>query len=223
MAVAAACPTAGVAAGVDREPRVVEYRAQPRCRVVAGVARRREHSRFVIRIASSVVIGLMTAIAILGQTTVVAPLVAVVTFDLCVLSSEREACLTVVETRWDPAIGGMANFARSREATRFVIGAGRFVKVIEVTRHARCRQSRIHAILVARNAVDFGVLPGQWELGFIVIESRRLPSRGRVTDGAIGGETRRLVVWVGGTVVVLDVARRAICGCARVLATNMAT
>lgn len=52
--------------------------------------------------------------------------------------------------------------------------------------------------------------PGEREFGRRVIETRHLPSPGGVTDRAIGGKSADLVVRVGGSVVVLNMAGSAV-------------
>jgi hypothetical protein len=53
VAIGAGSPFAGVSARIDREPRVIERRPKPRCRVVAGRAGRRECRGHVVRIGTA--------------------------------------------------------------------------------------------------------------------------------------------------------------------------
>src|SRR3989442_14329838 len=82
----------------------------------------------------------------------------------------------------------------------------RVVVVGDVAVGAGGPQARKLAVDVAGRATHRDVEPGQREVGLRVIKLRTEPLRGGMTDGAVGRETRRLVVRVRGVVVVGDVA-----------------
>ena len=109
----------------DRERRVlrmVEYRAGPRCRVVARLAGRREKLRLrrMAGIRRVVVVGLMTADAGCGQSGVVVVDVAIGTLPRRnrVRSRQRERRVVVVKRRIGPYRRVMAQFASGRKTGR---------------------------------------------------------------------------------------------------------
>lgn len=139
VAVATTRPSAGVRTRVNREPRVVEHRAQPGHRGMAGVAGCREHCCGVVRVGCSGVVGLVTAVAIGGKVAGVAPFVAGVASQVYVSASQREARFTVIERCGGPRRRRMTHVARGREAARLVIRASRPVVITQVARDASRR------------------------------------------------------------------------------------
>ena len=95
----AGCAHAVGIAVVHGEPRVVECRACPRCRRVAGRTRCREHRgrRGVNRIGGGRVVGFVTAIAICGQRRVVVIDVAVGAGNGRVSTRQRKRRYVVIE------------------------------------------------------------------------------------------------------------------------------
>ena len=109
-----------------------------------------------------------------------------------------------------------------REACLRVVRVGRTVVVLGMASIARCRRTPRISRRMTRRTWDTGVRSGQREPDFAVIERRRAPSIRRVTKRAVHREARSLVIRIRSGVVVLRVARSAICGRAAVLATDVA-
>jgi len=114
----------------------------------------------------------------------------------------------VIESRACPCGCRMACLTRSRESGCDVIRIGCAGVVGFVTRVAIRRNGCVVAPNVATRARDGGVRTGQWERGFAVIESGRLPGCCVVADLARCRESRGHVVRIRGAVEILHVARR---------------
>src|SRR6266850_4717266 len=120
----------------------------------------------------------------------------------------------VVERRARPPCRGVTVLTGGLERRRRVIGAGRGVIVLLVTRHARRALAGVHAVTVALQAADGAVLPSQGEASGIVIEAGVGPDGRRMARTAILREPPRDVVGVLGRLelrqVTLDALRRQI-------------
>src|SRR5882762_8289369 len=120
----------------------------------------------------------------------------------------------VVERRARPPCRGVTVLTGGLERRRRVIGAGRGVIVLLVTRHARRALAGVHAVTVALQAGDGAVLPSQGEASGIVIEAGVGPDGRRMARTAVLREPPRDVVGVLGRLelrqVTLDALRRQI-------------
>ena len=103
---------------IHREVRVIERRACPRCRRMAGGAGVREPGGRVIRIGRSVVIGLVATHAGCRQRRVIVVHVATGACDRGMRSGQRERRGVVIERRAGPVRRAMANVAGRRETHR---------------------------------------------------------------------------------------------------------
>lgn len=121
-------------------------------------------------------------------------------------AGKREPGLVMVELRSLPGTGGMADLAIGGKSRRLVIRIGGAVVVVEVAGDARRWKIGEVPIHVAGDAWERSVLASERELRLGVIKASRTPSAGRMANRAIGWKSGRLVVGVGGFVVVGDVA-----------------
>ena len=94
----------------------------------------------------------------------------------------------MIEVDIRPVGRGVACIARSGETRGCVIWIGRAVPIRLVTSETGCRQSRVVVVGVALRARDRRVSPREWKYRR-VIEARRAPAAGGVTEGAVGWES----------------------------------
>lgn len=87
---------------------------------------------------------------------------------------------------------------------------------------ASCGKGSVVVIDVALCAGDGGMRAGQWECRVVVIKGRPGPGRGVVACGAGGGEARRGVGGIGGSVPIRFVAGVAIGRNRSVVVVNVA-
>ena len=109
---------------------------------------------------------------------------------------QRERRLVVIELRSLPTRGGVARGARGRESAGNVIrvrGPGEVLQMAARAIGGGCRIRPRHMALDARRG---NVRAGQRELGSRMIEEAALPLHNRVAQGAVGGESRELMVGV---------------------------
>lgn len=93
--------------------------------------------------------------------------------------------------------------------------------ILEVARHTVGAERRILAVGVAQCAGDCGMCSGQRKFGGIVIELGAQPLRRVVTKLAILRESGRHVIGVVGSLVILQMARRAGGAQGRILSARM--
>lgn len=145
---------------------VIERRARPGCRVVTGLACRREKLRLgrMSRVCGVVVIGLMTTDAGRRQSRVVIVDMAVRTDARWhrVRASQGEGCVVVIEGGVGPDRCVMTEFARGRKTGGGVGRIRRARVVFLVARIAECAIERIVIVDVTINALARrnGVRPG---------------------------------------------------------------
>jgi len=174
--------------------RVIERGARPRCRVVAGLARRREELRLrrVARVRGVVVIGLVTTNAGCGQRRVIVIDVTIGTdsWRHGVRAGQRKRGVVVVEGGIRPYRRVVAELARGGEPCRCMGGIRRARVVFLV---ARVAQRAVQRIVVVHMAV--GTLPWwhrvrarQREASGGVIKLAVRPLHGVMTLLARGGE-----------------------------------
>jgi len=91
---------------------------------------------------------------------------------------------------------------------RWIIRAGEVGLMAAIT---VCRECRVVVVGVARGTGNGGVRAGKRERSVVVIEGRRGPAAGGVTDRAVSREAGRDVIWVGGSGEVFLVAAVTTC------------
>ncbi len=208
----------------DQRPHRMRVRGLEPVRIrlfVTGVARRREPCSRVVRVRCGVVIVQVTIHAVGRQACVHTARVAIRAIDGRVNSHQR---IRVDEASRRPVV------PRSRIVALLAIGwetsgavvriVGRLI-VIEVAPNAISGSPRVNAIRVAGRAVQRRVYATQGER---MIEIPILPRAvGPVVAEIAGrGETRRAVVGIGRSLVVVQVAADAGPGCARVDSISVA-
>ena len=139
---------------------------------------------------------------------------------LLVGSSERK---TMIESGLVPGsvVRVVAVLAGGRKPRRCVVGALGATVVIRVTTVAIRGQVVSLAVACLTTEAPMGALQRE---DAIVIERRALPSVGRnaVAGLTIGPESRLLMVWIPGAIVVVTMTRDAIGGCTRELVVGVA-
>jgi hypothetical protein len=115
--------------------------------------------------------------------------------------------LRMIEGRRLPCCCGVTNFALLRKSRRDVIRIRGSLKILQVAGHTRSRRQVVVPVRVALRASHMCVGPSQWECGFRVVESCRLPTRGGVTHFALLGNTGGCVIGVGRPLEIPEVAR----------------
>ena len=129
-------------------------------------------------------------------------------------SREREDCLAVVEDRWDPRRGVVANLTIRREAAGRVIGIRGLLEVSQVARDAGRGESGVNSARMTTAARESDVRSRQRKRCLRVIKRGPQPVRCAVADRAVRRESGRNRVWVGSPLKVLVVARVTCSGCA---------
>lgn len=191
---------------VGREPGVVEGCTSPRGGGVTGLAGRRETGCRVIGISSGLVIGLVTREAIGRNRSVVVVHVATGAGDRRVLAGQGECSVAVVERRRDPGRGVVTHFTLLRESRLDVIRAGGAVEILHMAGSTRRAVQAVIAIYVALRTLQWHVCTGQRETRSRVIESCIRPRRSGMAGVASLWESRLSVVWIGGALIVLQMA-----------------
>ncbi len=133
MAIVTSCPLAGVRAGVDREPSVIERGSQPGGGAVTGVASGREPGSDVVRVRDRLVFRLVTAVAVGRCSCEHVVHVAAQARRVHMRARERESRVVMVERRGLPGGGRMADGAIRREPSRFVVRIRRAVVIVDMT------------------------------------------------------------------------------------------
>ena len=160
----------------------------------------------VIRIGHSLVIGLMTRVAIrwcAGENIVDMTLRA---GDAHMGAGQREWCLAVIKGCWRPCRRGVTHIASCWEP------GGRVVRIIgavvvALMAGSACVDGQIEvAVRMTRSTLQRRVETCQWESSGRVIKCGQLPAHRRVADAAVCGETTCFVVRIRSAVVVLQVA-----------------
>ena len=187
--------------------RVIERRARPGRRVVAGLAGGREELRLrrVARIRRVVVIRLMAADAGRRQRRVVVVDVAISALSRRhgVRSGQRKRRVVVIEGRIGPDRRVMAQLALLRESGSHVIGIRRALEVLRVARDARGAVQAVVVVDVAIRALPrrHRVRAGQWEAGGGVIELAIRPLHRVVAVSRTSSGNR--CTWFTGVVALL--------------------
>ena len=117
---------------VGWEPGVVERRARPCCRGVAGLASGWETGRRVIRIRGGLVVALVTGEAVSRNRRVVVVHVATGAGHGRVLAGQRKRGGAVIERGRNPRRRVVADLALLRESRLSVVRAGRAVEILQV-------------------------------------------------------------------------------------------
>jgi hypothetical protein len=214
VAVPARCPFARVRPRINGEPGVIERCAGPRGCVVTRLASGGERRCYVIGVGYRLVFGLVARVAIGRRARVPSADMTTRAGHLGMRSREREDCLAVVEDRWDPRRGVMANLTIRREAAGRVIGIRGLLEVSQVARDAGRGESGVNSARMTTVARESDVRSRQRKRCLRVIKRGPQPVRCAVADRAVRWETCRHMVWVGSALKVLVVARVTRSGCA---------
>ena len=145
---------AGVCAPVILgEPRVIESSPKPLRCAVAGLARRRESRRRVVRIVRFIVRALVTCIAVCRCPGILPAYMAARTRYARVRSRQRKRCLArMVEARRSPPARAVAYDAVLREPRIGMIRIVRPVVCTQMTRYTFLVQSVIDSVLMTAAA-----------------------------------------------------------------------
>lgn len=194
-----------------REIRMIERRAQPGGRAVAGGASFGESRRHVIGIGGRSVFFGVAGIAVGGRARELSAHMARRTQRRRMLSGKRKAGIGMIEGRRSPGRRRMAQRAIGGISRRRMRRCLRIRIVGQVAIHTRRPQAREFAIHVASGAGYCRVLSGERKLGGAVIERRRCPSRSRMAQRAILRESRHHVIRIRGLLKHRQVTIHACC------------
>lgn len=139
-----------------------------------------EIPRFMIRIISRLIIGLMTRPAVVWRSSVLSVIVALRTGKVDVRSREGKVGEIMIELRGLPAIDRVTFEALVREfqlGMAGIVGSGIIVIVARPAIHG---QIRVVTVRVTLGAVDGGMRTGQRELRIRMVEIRRVPCDSRM-------------------------------------------
>ncbi len=152
MAVGAGRPFPRMSAGVDREPGVVERCSRPCSGRVTRQTGCREVCCYVVRVAHSRVVSLVARVAVSGRSgeDIVHVTLGAGNVDVC--SGEGERRFAVIESRWSPRRGCVADLAGRREPSGTVVRISRGVVFVLVTRNACVRRDGEVAVDVTLRA-----------------------------------------------------------------------
>ena len=150
----------------------------------------------MVRIRSAVEVRHVARIAIRGCSCITSRM-ALVTTGACVLTSEREARVVMVECCRGPTVGAVALPTINWESGLGVVRrcGGRIVR--HVARVAVGRGAG-EAVGMALHAVHRGMLARQRERRGVVVEGGRVPVPLIVAQRTVRGKARRHVVRIGG-------------------------
>lgn len=123
-----------------------------------------------------------------------------------VRAGQREQRARMVEFRAQPLHRRMANGAVGRKSGRDVIRIGRFLKGGQMARIAILRRARVFPGEMTTAAACGNMRARKRENSEAVVEGCRDPRRGGVARGAGLRQAGRLVIRVGGAVVVVEMA-----------------
>lgn len=115
----------------------------------------------------------------------------------------------MVEHRSQPGRGCVAGCASGREVGCLMVRIARAQVVGLVTRITVGRGSFVHAVDMTFRARNGYVCAGKRERRLAVVKLRTVPGTSRVANLAVGGESRRFMVRIGGAVVVVQVTGHA--------------
>ena len=195
---------------------MVEFRVDPRHRVMTGLARRRETCVWhrADRIAVIVLVARNARRA--GDVVVVVD-VAIRTLPRRhrVRSGQWKCGLGVIEGRRLPRGRVVAEFASLREPALHVVRVGRALEVFQVARNARCRRDVVVVVDVAFRALPWrhGMRSSQRKVDRAVVERGRRPRRCGMALLASLGEGCRDVIRVRRALKVFQMARHASRAC----------
>jgi len=160
----------------------------------------------VIRVRRSLVIGSVATVTVRGQRGVVVVHVTVRAGDAGVCASEREAGIVMVESGRRPGSGAVAYVALLREPGRHVTGIFSPLEVLKVTIHASRAREVVVAVGMALGALYVDMCAGERPSGRGMVEGRAGPIRRAVTNLALLRESRRGVIGIGRSLIVLQMA-----------------
>lgn len=186
-----------------------ECRRNPGSCCMTRRTRCRPACRHMVRIGRSGEISLVTRIAGRWGPCEHIVDVALDAVDTDVRSREGERGVVVVERRSGPCRRRMAGIAGGRESRSGVVRIGRSIPVSLVTAKACGRQRRVVVIRMALGTGNSRVRTGQREPRVVVVKRRWAPAACRVTNRAVGRESRGGVVGICGSGVIRLVARVA--------------
>ena len=156
----------------------------------------------------------LIVLQVAGHTTgigqgVVSVYVALRALQREVRTGQRETCGRVIECGIRPGRRAMAAFTSLRHSSLHVVGIGRSLKVLQVARDARGVGQVVISVDMTLRALQRDVRPGQRETRLAMIESGVRPRCRRVATLAGLRHARLHVIRVGGSLVVLEVAKHA--------------
>ena len=182
---------------------MIERRPCPRRRRMTRLARRREHRRNVIRVRRSLVLGLVTAVAIRRSSRILAADVTTRAGDARMRARQWEPRAVVIESGRLPGRRAVTYRAVEGEPGSLVVRIGRAVIRSEVTSRAS-RTQVVVSVHVTGRARDTRMRACQRESRFTVIERGARPRRSRMTHRAIRRESGSYVVRVSRLVEIRD-------------------
>jgi len=117
----------------------------------------------------------------------------------------------VIETSISPAHGAVANLTGLRHPGLHMVRISSALVILQMAGHTGCIGEVVIAVDMALRAGRSGVRPCKRKPGVGMVETGVGP-RVRVVASCTGSrDARRFVVWIGRAVVILHVARGAVC------------
>lgn len=168
---------------------------------MAGLARRREHRRNVIRIRRCLILRLMAAVAVGGSARVLSTNVATRARYVHVRACQREARVVVIKSRRLPGRRAVTDRAVEGEPGSLVVRNGRTVICSKVTSRAS-RTQVVVSVYMASRTRNPDMRTGQREASFTVIEGCTRPRGCRVAYRTVCWEARGHVVRIGSLVEI---------------------
>lgn len=182
----------------------------------------RESGGLMVRIVGLVVLIQVAGRAVAGSSTELIVDVALCAFRLVVGAGESKPGLVVVEVRAFPPVNVVAQGAIGGEAGCLVIRIAGSVVIIEVTGCTGAGETAVLIVDVALRAIGGRVRSKEREPGVRVVEHRSAPLNSGVANRAVTRETSRLVVRIGGAVIVVEVTAGTHLGGTGILVAGMA-
>jgi len=153
----------------------------------------------VIQVASDTGIWRIVVIAVVAGRTIIG--------DGSVSAIQLIVVVVNIESRGLPSgLGGVAAFAVRWQAKISMVWVGCCVVVVRMTSGAGVRRIGIIAVVTSVTVVCNRDMSARHDEVLVVIEGTWCPTAFTVAGGAIRWEVGGSVVWIGGTVVVIQVA-----------------
>ena len=197
---------------IDIEPSVIEGCAQPTGSRVADSAGIGEPCRDVIRTVCSLIVRLMAAETISGQSGVVVVDVTFGTVEIHMRPGQGERCVVVVERRRGPRRSVMADVALLGQVGGNVVRVVCTLKVFEVATDAGGAGQVVIVVGMALTALHIGMGAGERPSGSRVIEGCGSPIRSAVARLALLRETSGHVIGILSCLEFCQMATHTSCG-----------